>query len=483
MRALSTALTSLVLALATVLASTTTLGTAWAAEAAAPGVTLTGATSTTALTSVPLTLTLADAGAPVAGAPVSIDRRVGTEWRAVAQGVTDASGAFTASVAVGNPGTYVFRGTHAAPGVEPVHSPDHVVTVTHRPSELRLGGPASVVDEQSATFTVSWRAGDRPVAGTFTAQFKRPGGAWQTLRQVSTGADGRASFAFKIRWDGHLRLLGRYGPWWHSDVSNWHAIDNRPAGTRVFYPGQAPRPKGLPARPRATGAGANITSSTINNAVWSTMVGKSWRSGCPVGRGGLRLLRINYWGFDGYRYRGAMVVNADVVGTFTRGFRALYAKRIPIRAMWLPDRFGYSSRSRGADDYASMAHDNTSAFNCRGVTGNVGVRSPHSYGRSLDINPWQNPYLSRQGWVPNTWWVSRSHPTLAWRSYSHQVVEALAGAGFRWTYGANDAHHFDASVSSRSASAFSTQDSGRTGFTGEGFQERPLYDERGFPLD
>lgn len=479
MRVLTTVLTTLTLALTTALA---TVLTGTAASAAAPAVSLSGATAVTALRSVPTTVTVTDGGTPVAGAPVAVERRVGTEWRQVATGVTDSAGAVTVGLEVADPGSYVFRGTYAPAGGQPVVSPDHVIAVTHRDSVLTLGGPASVVDEQSATFTARWVAEDRPVVGSFAVQFKPGGGSWQTLRRVSTGSDGRASFSFKPRWDGQVRLLGRYGPWWHSDNSNWHRIDNRPAGTRVLYPGQAPRPKGLPARPRATGAGAAISSSTIPNAVWGTMVGKSWRSGCPVSRSSLRLMRINYWGFDGYRYRGAMIVNADVVDTFARGFRALYAKRIPIRAMWLPDRFGYSSRSGGADDYASMAHDNTSAFNCRWVTGNPGTRSPHSYGRSLDVNPWQNPYLSRQGWVPNTWWVSRSHPTLAWRSYSHQVVEALAGAGFRWTYGANDAHHFDASTGSRSAS-LTAQGTGRSGFTRDGFQQRELYDEQGFPMD
>jgi hypothetical protein len=108
------------------------------------------------------------------------------------------------------------------------------------------------------------------------------------------------------------------------------------------------------------------------------------------------------------------------------------------------DRFGWSTRLRGADDYRSMAADNTSAFNCRGVVGNPGVRSPHSYGRSLDVNPWENPYRSRQGTVPNTWWPSRSHPRVAWRSRSHRVVQTMANHGLRWTYGTSDAHHFDA---------------------------------------
>ena len=82
-----------------------------------------------------------------------------------------------------------------------------------------------------------------------------------------------------------------------------------------------------------------------------------------------------------------------------------------------------------------MAAGNTSAFNCRDVTGRPGVRSPHSYGRSLDLNTWENPYRSARGLVPNAWWQSRSHPRIAWRSRTHPVVRIMARHGLRWTYG------------------------------------------------
>lgn len=48
----------------------------------------------------------------------------------------------------------------------------------------------------------------------------------------------------------------------------------------------------------------------------------------------------------------------------------------------------------GGSDTASMAANNTSAFNCRRITN--GTRwSNHSYGRAIDINPAQNPYVYR----------------------------------------------------------------------------------------
>jgi hypothetical protein len=178
------------------------------------------------------------------------------------------------------------------------------------------------------------------------------------------------------------------------------------------------------------------------------MTGRSWHRGCPVGRGQLRLLRINYWAYDGYRRRGEVVAHADAVGNMRGALVAMYERELPIRSMYRVDRFGWSRRLRGADDYRSMAAGNTSAFNCRSVVGRPGVRSPHSYGRALDVNPWENPYRSSHGWVPNSWWVGRSHPRVAWRSRSHAVVRVMAAHGMRWTYGTADAHHFDARAGS-----------------------------------
>ena len=124
------------------------------------------------------------------------------------------------------------------------------------------------------------------------------------------------------------------------------------------------------------------------------MVGRSWHPGCPVGRSSLRLVQVNYWDYDGYRRRGEMVVNADVVGSFTGAFTELHQRRLPVRAMYRVDRFGWSPRLGGANDYASMAAGNTSVFNCRTWSTAPGVRSPHSWGRSLDLNTWENPYRS-----------------------------------------------------------------------------------------
>ena len=59
----------------------------------------------------------------------------------------------------------------------------------------------------------------------------------------------------------------------------------------------------------------------------------SYRPGCPVPPDRLRLLRLAYWGFDGRRHLGRLVVNAAVVPTVEQIFARLYAARVTLRRM------------------------------------------------------------------------------------------------------------------------------------------------------
>jgi hypothetical protein len=113
----------------------------------------------------------------------------------------------------------------------------------------------------------------------------------------------------------------------------------------------------------------------------------SWHKGCPVAPSQLRRVRLTYWGFDRNAHRGALVVNASVVGEVVRVFRRLYVKRFPIRRMRPIDAY------QGKDE-RSLDHDNTAAFNCRYVVGAGPKRwSVHALGLAIDINPVENPYV------------------------------------------------------------------------------------------
>ncbi len=116
------------------------------------------------------------------------------------------------------------------------------------------------------------------------------------------------------------------------------------------------------------------------------MTGVSWHEGCPVGLGRLRLVRVTYLDFHGRPRGGRLVIHERYARGMVDVFARLFAKRFRIRRMELIDRYG-------GDDHRSMGHDNTSAFNCRFVNG-TNRWSRHAYGKAIDINPRENPYVS-----------------------------------------------------------------------------------------
>jgi D-alanyl-D-alanine carboxypeptidase len=143
-----------------------------------------------------------------------------------------------------------------------------------------------------------------------------------------------------------------------------------------------------PSSPKVQPIGWDSTVSVIDAKTRARMR-YSWRRGCPVRLKDLRLVTMTHWGFDGAYHIGEMVLHRRVVDDVLKVFRKMFDARFPIRRMRLVDVY------RGDDD-RSMAADNTSAFNCRKVTGGSDW-SQHSYGWAIDINPVENPYVSRGG--------------------------------------------------------------------------------------
>ena len=128
----------------------------------------------------------------------------------------------------------------------------------------------------------------------------------------------------------------------------------------------------------------------IDKAVQHRMIkGNSWHRGCPVGLDDLRYLRIKYLNFDGLTKRGEMVVHKDVADEVVKIFQELYTIGYPIHKMKLVSDYK-------GNDWQSIEADNTSAFNCRNATGSK-KWSKHSYGKAIDLNAIENPYISRSG--------------------------------------------------------------------------------------
>lgn len=112
----------------------------------------------------------------------------------------------------------------------------------------------------------------------------------------------------------------------------------------------------------------------------------TWHNGCPVDPKDLRMLTLSYWSFDGKPAMGKLIVNKKVARQATGIFRKLFEHGFMIEKMVPIEEYGGS-------DNASMAANNSSAFNCRDITLRPGVFSNHSWGRAIDINPLTNPYV------------------------------------------------------------------------------------------
>ncbi len=111
----------------------------------------------------------------------------------------------------------------------------------------------------------------------------------------------------------------------------------------------------------------------------------SWREGCPLDVAALRSVDVSHFGYDAEVHTGRLIVAAEVAEDMVDIMSRLFEAAFPIERMEPVDVYG-------GDDDLSMAANNTSAFNCRAVTGGSSW-SEHSYGTAIDMNPLVNPYV------------------------------------------------------------------------------------------
>lgn len=173
--------------------------------------------------------------------------------------------------------------------------------------------------------------------------------------------------------------------------------------------------------------------------------GNSWRTGCPVALKDLRYLRMKHINFTGEDQMGEIIVHKEVSDEVTEIFEALYNMGYPIKKMKLVSDYK-------GNDWQSIEADNTSAFNCRKATGSK-KWSKHSYGKAIDINPIENPFISRKGYISHK--ASETYRKRAHRKSSYadkaillkndQVVQLFKKYGWKWGgdwSGIKDYQHF-----------------------------------------
>jgi hypothetical protein len=191
----------------------------------------------------------------------------------------------------------------------------------------------------------------------------------------------------------------------------------------------------------ADAAPFSATISRLDAEMRETMTGVSWHAGCPVPLRNLRLVRLTYFGFDRDAHRGRLIVHRTWADEVVSVFRRVYRARFPIRRVRPVDRYD-------GNDRASMRHDNTSAFNCRYVAGTTRW-SQHAYGRAIDIDPVENPFVDGSHVSPRRGEPFADRTPIRWGMIAERDVvwRAFHRIGWRWggTWrSARDYQHFSA---------------------------------------
>jgi len=124
---------------------------------------------------------------------------------------------------------------------------------------------------------------------------------------------------------------------------------------------------------------------TEESEIFSRIKGKSYKDDCTVPLSDLRYLHVLHMGFDGETYEGELICNKYIAEDLLEIFEELYEAGYEIEKIKLVDEYD-------ADDEASMADNNLSAFNFRFISHTTKI-SKHGYGLAVDINTLYNPYV------------------------------------------------------------------------------------------
>lgn len=203
-----------------------------------------------------------------------------------------------------------------------------------------------------------------------------------TLRDGEVVRDDWRPGAIPPQGGGPEPLAGRAAD---EAVRDWRSL----RGCTGLAPAPAPRPAEQPPADEPPPAEALPAFASqirrIGPALRARMTSSHDPATCPVPLRDLRLLELSHVDFEGRARPGVLVVHQDVARDVVGVFRTLYRARFPIQRMRLVDAYD-------GDDDRSMAANNTSAYNCRTVAGQDSF-SDHAYGRAIDLNPVQNPYV------------------------------------------------------------------------------------------
>jgi hypothetical protein len=186
--------------------------------------------------------------------------------------------------------------------------------------------------------------------------------------------------------------------------------------------------------------GTGFASRVTSPAPAAVIARSTWVPGCPVAAADLSWLRLTFWGFDGARHTGELLVNSAVADDLVRAFRDLYRARAPIEEMRITTRAELDAPPTGDGN-------DTGAFNCRPKAGQTSGFSQHAYGLAVDVDPFQNPYTNGPLVLPElaSSYVDRTDVRPGMILPDGPAVRAFARIGWTWGgtwHSLKDLQHF-----------------------------------------
>jgi hypothetical protein len=142
-----------------------------------------------------------------------------------------------------------------------------------------------------------------------------------------------------------------------------------------------------------------------------------------------RIVTVRYYSFDKNIHQGQIVIDGELEEDIKTVFEAALKERFPIYSVIPISDKRFRKDDRWNDDL-SMAANNTSAFNFRLSTGSSTRLSNHAYGRAIDINPFQNPYIKGEVVLPQ----GATYDPNAEGTFTadHPIVRVFLQLGWEW---------------------------------------------------
>ena len=142
-----------------------------------------------------------------------------------------------------------------------------------------------------------------------------------------------------------------------------------------------------------------------------------------------RIVKVKYYSSDNRIHQGQLVIDGEVEKDITTVFELALKEHFPIDSV-IPISDKRFRKDARWDDDLSMEANNTSAFNYRLITGSSGRLSKHAYGRAIDINPFQNPYIKGGTILPKG---AKYDPHVdGTLTPDHPIVRTFLRLGWEW---------------------------------------------------